>query len=94
MDHYKFFQNRSCEFFPCHNGIGVDEFNCLFCFCPLYCLGDACGGCFVYGENGIKDCSNCIRPHLRENYGEIIENMDAVMSMVKKKQGAGEHHSG
>lgn len=84
MKHYQFFQNRDCEYFPCHKGIGEETFNCLFCFCPLYCLGEACGGSFRYTENGMKDCSNCIRPHIRENYEQIMKKMDAVMELVRK----------
>ena len=40
----RFFQNTECEFFPCHQGISKEEFNCLFCYCPLYALGKECGG--------------------------------------------------
>ena len=85
MEHYKFCQNRECEFFPCHKGIKDEDFNCLFCYCPLYALGDKCGGSFTYLENGIKDCSNCLLPHRRENYDRIMEKMDAVMELGKKK---------
>lgn len=85
MEHYKFNQNRKCEFFPCHEGIGCEEFNCLFCYCPLYPLGAHCGGNFTYLPNGIKDCSGCLLPHRRENYDRIMEKMDAVMDLGKKK---------
>ena len=85
MEHYKFCQNRECEFFPCHKGIKDEDFNCLFCYCPLYALGDKCGGSFTYLEDGIKDCSNCLLPHRRENYDRIMEKMDAVMELGKKK---------
>ncbi len=84
MEHYKFCQNRSCEYFPCHKGVEEADFNCLFCFCPLYALGDKCGGGFVYLENGIKDCSNCIKPHRRENYDKIMEKMGLVMELARK----------
>ena len=84
MEHYKFVQNRACEFFPCHQGAEDAEFNCLFCYCPLYALGDQCGGSFRYLENGIKDCSDCVRPHIRENYDEILSRMLDVMELVKK----------
>ena len=40
--HYAFFQNRACEFFPCHKGADAENFNCLFCYCPLYALGGNC----------------------------------------------------
>lgn len=85
MDCYKFVQNRDCEFFPCHKGIDCEEFNCLFCYCPLYALGDKCGGNFRYLENGIKDCSNCLVPHRRENYDKIMGKMCVVMELAKKK---------
>ncbi len=32
--HYTWFQNRECEYFPCHKGVREEEFNCLFCYCP------------------------------------------------------------
>ena len=85
MEHYKFNQNRKCEFFPCHKGMKDDDFSCLFCYCPLYALGDRCGGNFTYLENGIKDCSNCLIPHRRENYDRIMEKMGAVMELAKRK---------
>ena len=85
MDCYKFVQNRDCEFFPCHKGSDCEEFNCLFCYCPLYALGDKCGGNFTYLENGIKDCSNCSIPHRRENYEFVMSKMDQVMELAKKK---------
>lgn len=85
MEHYKFNQNRKCEFFPCHKGMNEDDFNCLFCYCPLYALGDQCGGNFTYLENGIKDCSNCLVPHRRENYDRIMEKMGTVMELAKRK---------
>ena len=85
MEHYKFNQNRKCEFFPCHKGIKDGDFNCLFCYCPLYALGDKCGGNFTYLENGIKDCSNCLVPHRKENYDRIMEKMGGVMELAKKK---------
>ena len=85
MNHYSFFQNRDCEYFPCHQGIPETEFNCLFCYCPLYPLGADCGGNCRYTENGIKDCSFCVRPHIRDNYDEIIGSMKGVLELAKKK---------
>ena len=46
---HTYFANRECKFYPCHSGAGED-FNCLFCYCPLYALGDRCGGNFKYTE--------------------------------------------
>lgn len=72
---YKFFQNKSCEFFPCHKVRELNSFNCLFCFCPLYSFKD-CGGKYKVLDNGIKDCSGCVLPHY--NYQYIIEKLKAV----------------
>ena len=84
MDNYAFFQNKKCEYFPCHEGADPESFNCLFCYCPLYALGDKCGGQFTYLENGIKDCSGCLRPHKKENYDSIIKQMPMIMELAKK----------
>ena len=84
MGNYQFFQNLECEYFPCHNGIEAEDFNCLFCYCPLYALGDRCGGNFSYTENGIKDCSACLRPHRREQHDRIIAQMGLVLELAKK----------
>ena len=83
-NNYSYFQNKECEYFPCHEGVSCENFSCLFCYCPLYALGDQCGGSFMYTENGIKDCSRCIKPHRRENYDKIMEKMGEVMELAKK----------
>ena len=85
MANYNFFQNRECEYFPCHAGADPENFNCLFCFCPLYALADKCGGNFTYTDAGIKDCSGCLRPHRRENYEEITAQISKVCDLAKKK---------
>ena len=87
MRNYAFYQNRDCEYFPCHTCADRESFNCLFCYCPLYALGDQCGGNFTYTENGIKDCSGCMVPHRRENYELVMEKMKDVMELAKKKDG-------
>lgn len=84
MGNYNFFQNKQCEYFPCHKNVPVEEFNCLFCYCPLYALAEKCGGNFCYTENGIKDCSGCTKPHKRENYTLIVEKMDKILELAKK----------
>ena len=56
------FSHKNCEFFPCHKGAEPENFNCLFCYCPLYALGEKCGGNFRITEKGIKDCTNCRLP--------------------------------
>lgn len=79
---YKFFQNRKCEFFPCHKVNDDSSFNCLFCFCPLFMLKDKCGGNFKY-KNGIKDCSNCLIPHSKGGYDYIMTKMKDVIEKAK-----------
>lgn len=82
---YEFVQNKNCEYFPCHEGISEDEFNCLFCFCPLYMLGEACGGNYKY-TNGVKDCSDCTIPHGKNSYKYIMSKMELVIDRTKKKK--------
>ena len=36
---YSYFAHKECEYFPCHKGADPENFNCLFCYCPLYALG-------------------------------------------------------
>ena len=85
MESYKFYQNKACEFFPCHAGADPETFSCLFCYCPLYALGDRCGGCFSYTSSGIKDCSGCQIPHDPANYDKVIARMSAVLELAKRK---------
>lgn len=84
MANYAYFQNRECEYFPCHENADTENFNCLFCYCPLYALADKCGGNFRYTENGIKDCSGCLKPHRAQNYQIIVDAMDKVLELAKK----------
>ena len=77
---YKFVQNRSCAYFPCHKVTDENSFNCLFCYCPLYFFED-CGGNKKILENGVKDCSACLFPHKKGNYEKVIERFR------KKSQG-------
>lgn len=77
-EHYKFFQNKECEYFPCHKTDDPDNFNWLFCYCPLYMLKDKCGGNFVV-NNGIKDCSYCLVPHSKGSYERIMAKMKDVV---------------
>jgi len=82
--HYNFFQNRECEFFPCHEGIDEKDFNCLFCYCPLYALGKKCGGKCTYNERGYKVCSDCTFPHHREHYAAVLLRYTEIMEVVKE----------
>lgn len=83
MENYKFFSNTECEYFPCHKGVG-EKFNCLFCYCPLYALGDKCGGKFVYLKNGVKSCENCTLPHGEGGYEHVMSKIGGLIDLVKK----------
>ena len=80
-----FFQNRGCKSFPCHKGVDEADFNCLFCYCPLYALGDGCGGSFHYTEKGVKSCVDCAFPHRRENYGKLLARWPEIAALAGRK---------
>ena len=70
----KGFTNSRCPSFPCHGGVDEREFNCLFCYCPLYHLDD-CGGMYM-SVNGVKDCSCCSKPHQGEaGYAFVLNRL-------------------
>ena len=81
---YRFFENKDCKYFPCHKGLA--DFNCLFCYCPLYTLGSKSGGNFRYPENGVKDCSDCLLPHGRGSYSYIKSKYPELMELAKKNR--------
>ena len=80
---YSFFSHTKCECFPCHDTEKPEDFNCLFCYCPLYALKDKCGGNFHYTDSGVKDCSGCALPHKRENFGYIMEKFKEIQEITK-----------
>ena len=79
-----FFRNVSCPYFPCHEGVEPEEFNCLFCYCPLYALGPCCGGDFYYTATGIKDCSACVRLHRGEQGVGLVKRHFAQLADLAK----------
>ncbi len=82
---YSFFSHQACEFFPCHETERPEAFNCLFCYCPLYPLGEKCGGRFTYTDKGVKDCSGCLLPHRRENYAYITGRFAELAELTRKQ---------
>lgn len=84
---YRFFQHKKCEFFPCHqvNHERIDDFNCLFCYCPLYALGEKCGGNFYISKKGVKVCTNCVFPHRKENYDQVMDKLKAFIKESSEK---------
>lgn len=80
---YKFFTNTPCQFFPCHDNVPKDDFNCLFCFCPLV-FSEDCGGEYTMTAKGVKDCSECALPHLSENYGYVIGELEKLILLKQE----------
>lgn len=80
-DSYKYFCNHRCEYFPCHQGANEEDFNCLFCYCPMNRFEDCLGSpkfISLPGGKMIKDCTNCIFPHQSKNY-------EIIMDFLKQK---------
>jgi Zn-finger protein len=82
---FRFFCNFECESFPCHRTDEAKDFNCLFCYCPLYPLGEKCGGNCTYTEDGIKDCSGCLIPHSVGGYDYVVSRFKDVAELARKK---------
>lgn len=80
---YKFFQNKNCPNFPCHQTDDIENFNCLFCYCPLYMLGSECGGNFHFTKNGVKSCKDCAFPHKKENFDKINSMFPKILEKMK-----------
>ena len=52
----------------------------------IYARGIKCGGNFKYTPHGIKDCSNCILPHIKEvGYAHIQKKMLEVIEIVQQE---------
>ncbi len=74
MEHsHRFFENKDCKYFPCHKGL--EAFNCLFCYCPMYRLEQCPGNPTYIQKDGrtIKVCTYCTFPHQPENYERVIQ---------------------
>ena len=68
----KFFANKECKYYPCHKGL--DELNCLFCYCPLY--DRQCPGNYKMKEKDgrmVKSCIDCVFPHIPGNYDKVVK---------------------
>jgi Zn-finger protein len=81
-----FFQNRDCPYFPCHEGISTHDFNCLFCYCPLYTLGPNCKGNFTYTDAGRKNCTACTLPHQGENGARLVAAHYEQLAALARRQ--------
>lgn len=76
---FNHFQNYECRYFPCHGkepgtgSVPIEDFNCLFCYCPLYPYED-CGGNYSLEDYG-KDCSKCTRNHDKDAWKFIVSRL-------------------
>lgn len=78
----RFFRNTACAYFPCHAGVDPAEFNCLFCYCPLYFLPD-CGGTPDLSR-GIKDCTPCVNPHAAGGYDRVLARLKREFENMRR----------
>ncbi|MBR5360611.1 MAG: metal-binding protein [Lachnospiraceae bacterium] len=80
---YKFFENKECEYYPCHKGI--DKINCLFCYCPMYHIADCPGNPKYKLKDGVKVkvCTDCTFPHEEGHYEKVTE----ILKEERRKQG-------
>lgn len=74
---HKFFQNRDCPYFPCHDMPDGQHLNCLFCYCPMYFI--KCPGTYELLPDGRKDCMGCTLNHEERAW-------DIVMGVMKNPQ--------
>lgn len=81
MENYKHFENTACEFYPCH----FKGQNCLFCYCPLYWIPIDCGGRYRMLPNGIKDCSQCFKPHLPGGWEYVQQKLKEAFGYRQNK---------
>ncbi len=77
---YRFYNNKDCQYLPCHNVKDENKFNCMFCYCPLYFM-EECGGNHK-DNNGVKDCSDCMIPHKPNGYDYMNKK---IMEYNEKK---------
>lgn len=71
---FSYFENRDCIYYPCH---ADEHINCLFCYCPLYHDPDCPGDFTLIIRDGktIKNCTDCLFPHRKDNYAKIIKRL-------------------
>lgn len=81
---YRFYRNTACDYFPCHKVENEEEFNCMFCYCPLYLL-EECGGNHME-NHGVKDCSNCLVPHKPNGYDHINKKLMDINAEKRNKK--------
>ena len=88
IDKNLFFQHTDCEYFPCHDGVPAERFNCMLCYCPMYALGSACGGNFVLSRRGVKNCKDCSIPHDGDSGVRLVkERFKELANLAARESG-------
>jgi Zn-finger protein len=76
-----------CEYYPCHENPCIN-FNCEFCYCPLYHMDcKPMGGSPKRVENVreyVKDCSDCMFPH-QSNFMDSPKIRKIIKDLYYKK---------
>ena len=90
-NNFKFFENKECEYYPCHKNI--ENINCLFCYCPFYAWEECPGrNEYILKADGkrIKDCTACTFPHIPANRDKVIEYLRMGQdNFIKERHPAG-----
>ena len=76
---YKHFENRGCEFYPCH----FEGQNCMFCYCPLYWLPIDCDGEYTFLPGGMKDCSACRIVHGKDGWEHVQKKLQESFEFLQ-----------
>ncbi len=66
--HYDFFLEQALRILPCHPG--ADPETLAACSATVPRPGRPVRGASAIRQTGSRDCTHCLRPHVRENYGE------------------------
>lgn len=92
-NNFSCFTNTACPYYPCHKTHSAkdtetkqtEDFNCLFCYCPLYALPHCPGSPeYILNNRGqeIKDCSHCLFPHKPENYEKVLSHFMDIQEII------------
>ena len=74
-------KKRKCKYFPCHERVAEREFDCMWCYCPLYEI-DCAGRYEIVGKDMVKDCTNCIMPHAKEGIKYILRRINQFFDRI------------
>ncbi len=72
--------NRSCKYFPCHDGLE----DCTFCYCPFYPCEDGSLGEFVATDKTggkVWSCQRCVLIHKNKVVDKILKTITNNISL-------------